>query len=120
MNNEGIKYDKNKPRMAEMIVDFALPLQELCKVWEFGADKYGKSNWKLVKDGATRYSNAMIRHLIAEEYEAVDGESKLLHAAHIAFNALARLYFISLERNLQPIDYIKDFFDCNKVDNKKE
>ena len=97
MTNEGIKYDQNKPRMAEMIVDFALPLQELCKVWEFGANKYSKSNWKLVTNGKVRYSNALIRHLIAEEYCAEDDESKLLHSAHIAFNALARLYFILLD-----------------------
>lgn len=38
---QGIKYDKDKPRLAEMIVDFKDPLIELCKVWTFGAGKYG-------------------------------------------------------------------------------
>ena len=90
----GIKYDQDKLRLAEMIVDFAPELQELCKVWTFGANKYAKSNWKLVENGKDRYSNALLRHLIAEDEDLYDDESKLLHAAHIAFNALARMHFI--------------------------
>ena len=92
--SEGIKYDNNKPRLAEMIIDFKEPLLQLCKVWEFGANKYEKSNWKLVVNGRDRYTNAMLRHLVQEEDSLFDDESKLLHASHIAFNALARLYFI--------------------------
>jgi hypothetical protein len=94
---EGIKYDSNKPRLAEMIIDFKEPLLQLCKVWEFGANKYEKSNWKLVENGRDRYTNAMLRHLVQEEDFLFDDESKLLHASHIAFNALARLYFIIQE-----------------------
>ena len=90
----GIKYDKNKPRLAEMIIDFKEPLESLCQVWEFGANKYGKSNWKQLDNGVERYTNALLRHLIAEDDNLFDDETKLLHAAHIAFNALARLYFI--------------------------
>lgn len=90
----GIKYDKDKPRMAEMIIDFAPELQELCKVWMFGADKYSKSNWKFVENGKERYSNALLRHLMAEDVSLYDDESKLLHSAHIAFKALARMHFI--------------------------
>lgn len=94
MKTEGIKYDNGKLRLAEMIVDFRVPLEELCKVWEFGADKYEKSNWKKLDNGIDRYSNALMRHLIAEDICIYDNESNLLHAAHIAFNALARLHFI--------------------------
>lgn len=119
---EGIKYDTDKPRLAEMIIDFKEPLLALCKVWEFGANKYSKSNWKLVDNGKDRYTNAMLRHLVQEEDNPVDDESLLLHASHIAFNALARLYFILQERKLKPVDYIKDFFVCNKdiIDKKIE
>jgi hypothetical protein len=117
---EGIKYDDGKPRLAEMVIDFKDSLLELCKVWEFGANKYSKSNWKLVDNGETRYTNALLRHLIQEEDSPVDDESHLLHASHIAFNALARLYFILQERKLKPIDYIDDFFKCNNIDKKIE
>lgn len=91
---EGTKYDDGKPRLAEMIKDFAIPLMEVCSVWEFGANKYSKSNWKLVKDGETRYTNALLRHLVQEEYNEYDEESRLRHATHVAWNALARLWFI--------------------------
>ena len=94
----GAKYDEGKPRLAEMIIDFKEPLLELCKVGEFGADKYSKSNWKLVDNGRDRYTNAMLRHLVQEDDNPVDNESRLLHASHIVFNALARLYFI-LQQN---------------------
>ena len=97
---DGVKYDEGKPRLGEMIVDFAIPMRELARVWEFGANKYEKSNWKKVDNAIDRYTNAMLRHLLAEETNLVDEESKLLHASHIAFNALARLYFIIHRLNL--------------------
>lgn len=112
---EGIKYDTDKPRLAEMIVDFKEPLLSLCKVWEFGANKYSKSNWKLVDNGKDRYTNAMLRHLVQEDDKEEDDESGLLHASHIAFNALARLYFILQEQKPKAIDYINDFFDSNSA-----
>ena len=94
---KGTKFDDGKLRLAEMIIDFKEPLQELCKVWEFGANKYSKSNWKLVENGKDRYTNALLRHLIAEEDKLTDDETELLHSAHIAFNALARMYYILKE-----------------------
>lgn len=97
---KGIKHDDGKPRLAEMIIDFKEPLQELCKVWEFGAKKYGKSNWKEVENGKNRYTNALLRHLVAEDEKLQDDESELLHSAHIAFNAFARLYFILKEQEI--------------------
>lgn len=90
----GTKHDQGKPRLAEMIIDFKEPLLELCKVWEFGAGKYGKSNWKEVENGETRYINALIRHLLASIENAYDDESKLLHCSHLLFNAMAYTYFI--------------------------
>lgn len=109
---KGTKYDQDKLRLAEMIIDFAPELQELCKVWTFGANKYSKSNWKLVENGCDRYSNALIRHLVAEDECLFDDESKLLHAAHIAFNALARMHFI-----LHTLKYGKvEVVDENMID----
>lgn len=93
---DGTKYDNGKPRLGEMIKDFAIPLTELARVWEFGANKYEKSNWKKLDNPIDRYTNALLRHLVAEEDCMYDDESRLLHATHIAFNSLARLYFILL------------------------
>lgn len=94
---EGIKYDQGKRRLGEMVVDFKDPLLSVCGVWEFGANKYNKSNWKYVENGKDRYTNAMLRHLVEEEEEIIDSESGLLHATHVAWNALARLHFILQE-----------------------
>ena len=122
MNKEGIKYDKGKPRVAEMVKDFGPSILEVAKVWAFGADKYEKSNWKLVDNAEDRYTNALLRHLIAEEDNPIDPESGLLHAVHVAWNALARLYFILQKQQPKSIDYIHDFFDCNSniIDKKIE
>lgn len=97
---EGIKYDSGKLRLAEMMQDFRLPLAAVCQVWEFGADKYEKSNWKKVDNAVDRYTNALIRHLMEEDARPYDEESEILHAAHVAWNALARLYFIMDEKGL--------------------
>lgn len=95
---EGNKYDSGKPRVGEMLQDFALPLLEVTKAWEYGASKYEKRNWRKVENGKDRYTNALLRHLLAEEERLVDDESNLLHAAHVAWNALARLWFILQEQ----------------------
>lgn len=94
---EGNKYDSGKPRVGEMLQDFALPLLEVTKAWEYGASKYEKRNWRKVENGKDRYTNALLRHLLAEEERLVDDESLLLHATHVAWNALARLWFILQE-----------------------
>ena len=91
-NQEGKKYDTGKPRIYEMIEDFKEPLIEVAKVWAFGADKYAKHNWSYVDNAIDRYSNALLRHML--EGEDKDDESGLLHASHVAWNAIARLYFI--------------------------
>jgi len=90
----GKKFDAGKPRLAETIQDFRIPLTEISKVWAFGADKYEKGNWRYVENGLDRYTNAMLRHLCAEADNFADDESELAHAAHVAWNALARLHFI--------------------------
>jgi len=91
---KGIKYDQSKPRIGDFIKDFGIPLLAVSEVWQFGAEKYTRSNWKLVKNAEKRYTDAMIRHLVAEEEQEDDEESKLKHAQHVAWNSLARLYFI--------------------------
>lgn len=93
----GKKYDTGKSRIGEMIIDFAFSLKHICKVWEFGANKYEKSNWKKVENAKDRYTNAMIRHLLAEETEVCDKETELHHCLHVAWNAIARVYFILKE-----------------------
>ena len=96
--SSGKKFDKGKPRLAEMIIDFGFCLAEICKVWEFGANKYEKSNWKKVENAQDRYTNAMLRHLVAEGKEGYDKETQLHHCLHVAWNAIARVYFVLAEQ----------------------
>ena len=93
MSKEGIKYDSNKPRLAEMIISFREALTELCKVYEFGLNKYGKDNFRELDNGKNRYLNAFVRHMVAEKDNPTDEESGIRHSAHMAFNALAYLFF---------------------------
>lgn len=68
---EGIKYDSGKPTVGEMIKDFGPAIREVARVWKFGADKYEKSNWQKLDDAENRYTNALVRHLLAEEEESI-------------------------------------------------
>lgn len=73
-----------------------LPLEEveeLVKVYTFGAAKYAENSWQKLPDGYRRYKAALFRHILAyEKGETMDPESGLLHLAHAAWNALAMLH----------------------------
>lgn len=94
----GDKFDNGKPPVAEMLLDFDDSIMELAKVWDFGARKYAKDNWKKVPDAKNRYMNALCRHLLQSKNEPLDSESGISHIAHACFNALAILHF-DLEEN---------------------
>ena len=87
----GAKLDANKPRIGLVLGDFARALQSVAVVGTYGAHKYTDHGWKHVPNGIGRYTDALYRHLLAENIEEKDQESGLLHAACLAWNALARL-----------------------------
>ena len=87
----GAKVDAGKVRMSLVMHGFAGALLEVGKVGTFGANKYTDNGWQTVPNGQQRYTDAMYRHLLQEEESPVDDDSGLLHAAHAAWNALARL-----------------------------
>ena len=94
----GRKDDSSKPQPALIINDMPRALMAVAEVGTFGALKYSKSNWLNVEDGIERYTNAMDRHRIKEGVETHDGDSGLMHAAHTAWNALARLELMLREQ----------------------
>ena len=94
----GAKLDAGKTRLWLVFSGFANALEEVGKVGTFGAKKYSDYGWRSVPDGAARYSDALLRHLLAEAAgESLDADSGLLHAAHAAWNALARLELLLKE-----------------------
>ena len=101
----GVKLDKDKPEYGTMLMDYASVLKEVYKVFKFGKDKYGLGNWKSVENGEERFTNALIRHLFAEQSEITDKETNLLHATHVAVNALYRLFFI-MNKTRNPEEFI--------------
>lgn len=88
----GAKLDQGKNRLGLVMFGFARALQAVGGVGTYGATKYSDNGWKDVPDGAARYTDAMLRHLLKEaEGETFDPSTGLAHAAQTAWNALARL-----------------------------
>jgi hypothetical protein len=88
----GAKLDGAKIRPALVLGSFCRALAAVTEVGTFGARKYCDNGWIAVPDGRERYTDALLRRLLAEASgEALDGDSGLLHDAHAAWNALARL-----------------------------
>ncbi len=88
----GAKLDHGKPRLGLVLGGFSRALQAVGAVGTFGAAKYTDDGWISVPNGQRRYTDAMLRHLLQEASgEQSDPESGLPHAAHVAWNALARL-----------------------------
>ncbi len=97
----GVKYDGGKaPVFRGVLAYFPNALKAVAEVSNFGAKKYDWGNWKGLEDGYNRYSDGLGRHLLAAEIEGeTDSESGLLHDAHAAWNALARLE-LRLKKNV--------------------
>lgn len=94
------KYDGGKsPIYRGGLGYFPRAISAVATVSGFGASKYAWKGWENVPDGYNRYSDAMVRHLGYEATgEDVDPDSGLLHAAHTAWNALARLELLLKEK----------------------
>lgn len=89
----GAKLDAGKPCLFRGAIDyFPRAIEQVAAVSTFGASKYAWKGWETVPEGIERYSDAMVRHLTsASKGELKDPDSGFLHAAHTAWNALARL-----------------------------
>lgn len=102
-NEPGAKLDAGKsPLYRGFFNYFPRAIRAVADVSAFGAAKYSWGGWRSVPDGYTRYSDALVRHIDDEAAgEFLDRDSKLFHAAHAAWNALARLELMleELEQN---------------------
>jgi len=88
----GAKLDAGKPRPGLVFSGFQRALMEVTKVGTKGAAKYTEYGFLEVPNGAQRYTDAMLRHWLQEcAGEEYDPELEELHAAAVAWNALARL-----------------------------
>jgi hypothetical protein len=93
----GIKHDEGKPLVLKgFLRQFPLAIEAVARVSEFGAEKYTWGGWETVPEGVERYGEALARHLLQEGYDA---ESNMVHAAHAAWNAMARLELMMRQRS---------------------
>ncbi|SRR5258708_37439077 len=98
----GAKLDAGKvPILQGALEYFPNALREVAQVSYVGAKKYTWKGWETVPDGINRYGNALARHLLATELYDVD--TGCLHAAQVAWNALARLELILREQAIPKI-----------------
>lgn len=89
----GAKLDAGKsPVVQGTLHYFPRALMAVAEVSRKGAEKYTWKGWESVPNGVKRYSDAMGRHILYEDIDGpYDPDTDLLHAAQVAWNALARL-----------------------------
>ena len=88
----GVKLDGAKPLAWTMISGFSNALKEVAAVTTVGAIKYTPEGWVHVHRGEERYMEAFARHMLdLGSGEIIDEDTKCMHLAQIAWNALAVL-----------------------------
>jgi hypothetical protein len=86
----GVKHDQSKPDWSLMPFH---ALEEVVRVLDHGAAKYGRDNWKELEHAEQRYFAAALRHLTAwHTGERYDQDSELPHLAHAACSILFLLH----------------------------
>lgn len=87
---EGVKYDEQKLRWDLLPFD---SVEDIVKVYTFGAEKYGDENWRAgIK--WKRIIAAIFRHLTAFVLgEDIDKESGLPHLSHAGWGILTLLWY---------------------------
>lgn len=103
-SQQGAKLDKGKVDVLRGAIQyFPKALEAVAHVSELGARKYSWMGWKSVPDGIRRYGAALARHLVYAHDDRDTGPGGLgpdvLHAAQVAWNALARLELIIKEQD---------------------
>ena len=88
-------FDQGKPDLSQLVPETLL---EEARVFDFGAVKYGRDNWK---DGTEwhRVFASLMRHALAFwGGEDLDPESGLHHLAHVRVNSAFLMYWQAHER----------------------
>lgn len=96
LGQPGAKLDAGKaPVVTGFMHYFPHAMKAVALVSQAGINKgYAPGSWKTVANGYERYGDALARHLAAEAdgfYDQEVGGTNMLHAAQVAWNAMARL-----------------------------
>jgi len=92
----GAKLDAGKSPVRRGLLEyFPRACLAIAEVSASGASKYSWKGWESVPEGVDRYGDAGVRHICKSAIEGeIDPDYGHLHAAHEAWNALARLELI--------------------------
>ncbi len=106
-SEKGIKYDNNKLRY-DLLPSY--PLEQLVKVYTYGAQRYTDNNWRKGLKWSRVFA-AIMRHLWSWwKDEDNDPESNISHLAHAAWGCFTLLEYTQNK---------KRFDDRYKLNNKK-
>jgi hypothetical protein len=99
-HSQGVKLDQGKSPVRRGLLEyFPRACMAVADVSAEGAKKYAWGGWRDVIGAIDRYGDAEVRHICKAAIEGpIDADFGKLHAAHEAWNALARLEKI-LEEN---------------------
>lgn len=102
-HSKGSKLDGGKPSVFMGFMNYFFnAAAAVAEISKFGARKYTWGGWKTVPNGRERYADAELRHIAYEAGgELYDPETGMLHAAHGAWNANARLELILQDHPLK-------------------
>lgn len=85
------KHDTGKAPL-DFLLQFTGPLEQVCRIAKYGADKYGSLNWRKCED-PNRYKAALLRHLFAAEERDADPDHGFCDYAAVAWCALVLCWF---------------------------
>lgn len=96
----GSKLDAGKSPVRQGLLEyFPRACLAVADISAVGAQKYTWRGWETVENGVNRYGDAELRHVCKAAIEGeLDLDTGKLHAAHEAWNAMARLELILKEK----------------------
>ena len=84
---KGTRHNSGKAQLSYML-DADIAMKGMSNVFEFGAQKYDRNNWKKGLD-TNEIMDSLLRHLISyANGEVLDPESGLPHIDHVTCNAV--------------------------------
>lgn len=104
MGGSAVKYDGAKAPVVQGFLHY-FPNAMMAVAWvsEYGSRKYAWRGWQDVENGIVRYTDADARHLLLEGIEGPydDNDSGLAHAVQHAWNAMARVERMIVEKQIE-------------------